>query len=100
MKLKICGLSNPDEVKTCVNNNVNFCGFILNYAKSHRYITYEKAKELSSIKKNKAQYVGVLVKPSFNELEKYSKLNLDYFQLYGQYDNKSLLDIKKNLKKN
>ena len=99
MKLKICGLSNPDEVKTCVNNNVNFCGFILNYAKSHRYITYEKAKELSSIKKNKAQYVGVLVKPSFNELEKYSKLNLDYFQLYGQYDNKSLLDIKKKFKK-
>ena len=99
MKLKICGLSNPDEVKTCVNNNVNFCGFILNYAKSHRYITYEKAKELSSIKKNKAQYVGVLVKPSFNELEKYSKLNLDYFQLYGQYDNKSLLNIKKKFKK-
>ena len=99
MKLKICGLSNPDEVKTCVDNNVNFCGFILNYAKSHRYITYEKAKELSSIKKNKAQYVGVLVKPSFNELEKYSKLNLDYFQLYGQYDNKSLLDIKKKFKK-
>ena len=99
MKLKICGLSNPNEVKTCVNNNVNFCGFILNYAKSHRYITYEKAKELSSIKKNKAQYVGVLVKPSFNELEKYSKLNLDYFQLYGQYDNKSLLDIKKKFKK-
>ena len=99
MKLKICGLSNTDEVKTCVNNNVNFCGFILNYAKSHRYITYEKAKELSSIKKNKAQYVGVLVKPSFNELEKYSKLNLDYFQLYGQYDNKSLLDIKKKFKK-
>ena len=99
MKLKICGLSNPDEVKTCVNNNVNFCGFILNYVKSHRYITYEKAKELSSIKKNKAQYVGVLVKPSFNELEKYSKLNLDYFQLYGQYDNKSLLDIKKKFQK-
>ena len=98
MKLKICGLSNPDEVKTCVNNNVNFCGFILNYVKSHRYITYEKAKELSSIK-NKAQYVGVLVKPSLNELEKYSKLNLDYFQLYGQYDNKSLLDIKKKFQK-
>ena len=99
MKLKICGLSNPNEVKTCVNNNVNFCGFILNYVKSHRYITYEKAKELSSIKKNKAQYVGVLVKPSLNELEKYSKLNLDYFQLYGQYDNKSLLNIKKKFKK-
>ena len=51
MKLKICGLSNPNEVKTCVNNNVNFCGFILNYAKSHRYITYEKAKSYQVLKK-------------------------------------------------
>ena len=41
----------------------------------------EKAKELLSISKNQTQYVGVLVKPSSEELEKFSKLNLDYFQL-------------------
>ena len=88
MKLKVCGLSKPIEVETCVNNDVNFCGFILNYPKSHRYISYEKANELLSINKNKTLYVGVLVNPSLEEIVNFSKLNLDYFQLYGHYDNK------------
>ena len=99
MKLKVCGLSNPKEVEICVKNNVNFCGFILNYPKSHRYISFEKAKELLNIDKNKTQYVGVLVEPSLEELKKFSQLNLDYFQLYGQYDNKSLENIKNKFKK-
>ena len=84
MKLKVCGLANPVEVETCVDNGVSFCGFILNYPKSHRYISYEKANKLFNINKKKTQYVGVLVKPSLEELEKFSQLNLDYFQLYGQ----------------
>ena len=99
MKLKVCGLSNPIEVETCINNDVNFGGFILNFPKSHRFISYEKAKNLLSIDKKKIQYVGVLVNPSFKELEKFSKLDIDYFQLYGQYDNKSLINIKNNFQK-
>ena len=99
MKLKVCGLSNPSEVEICINNDVNFCGFILNYPKSHRYVSYEKAKELINIDKNKTQYVGVLVEPSFEELKKFSQLNLDYFQLYGHYDNKSIENIKNKFKK-
>ena len=94
MKLKVCGLSKPFEVEACIKNGVNFCGFILNYPKSHRYVSYEKAKELIGINKKATKYEGVLVKPSFRELEKFSQLNLDYFQLYGQYDNKSLENIK------
>ena len=46
MKLKVCGLSNPIEIETCINNDVDFCGFILNYPKSHRFINYEKAEKL------------------------------------------------------
>ena len=99
MKLKVCGLSNPIEVETCVKNNVDFCGFILNYVKSHRYITYERAKDILTINKQKTQYVGVLVKPTLKDLEKFSKLNLDYFQLYGQYNNNSLAEIKNKFKK-
>ena len=99
MKLKICGLSRSGEVETCIKNGVNFCGFILNYPKSHRYISFEKAKEILSINKNTTKYVGVLVKPSIKELEKFSQLNLDYFQLYGQYNNRLLSDIKNKFKK-
>ena len=100
MKLKVCGLSNPIEIETCVENGVDYCGFILNYPKSHRYISLDRAKELTKINKLNSKYVGVLVSPSNKELEKYSKLHLDYFQLYGNYSNDLLIDIKKRFNKN
>ena len=99
MKLKICGLSKAIEVETCVNYEVDYCGFILNYPKSHRFISLDVAKNLTSIKKDKTQYVGVLVKPSQAELEIFSKLSIDYFQLYGNYSAKDILDIKTKFQK-
>ena len=99
MKLKICGLSNPYEVEACVSLNVNYCGFILNYPQSHRYISLRKAKELTNINKGNTKYVGVLVQPSKEELNKFSKLKLDYFQLYGDFNSYELLQIKKEFKK-
>ena len=100
MKLKVCGLSHPIEVETCVSSNVNYCGFILNYPKSHRYISLDKAKNLTGIKKKNSKYVGVLVEPSSLELDKFSKLNLDYFQLYGNYKCDELIKIKENYRIN
>ena len=61
MKVKVCGLSTVEQVKTCVDLEANYCGFILNYPKSHRFIQLEKAKELTSIDKKDTKYVGVLV---------------------------------------
>tara|TARA_Y100000590_G_scaffold282654_1_gene317992 strand:- start:97 stop:714 length:618 start_codon:yes stop_codon:yes gene_type:complete len=99
MKAKICGLSNADHVRTCVDLGVNFCGFILNYPKSHRFIKFEKAEELTNIKKKDSKYVGVLVNPKINELEKFSKLNIDYFQIYGNYNEKLIYNIKSKFNK-
>jgi phosphoribosylanthranilate isomerase len=100
MKLKVCGLSKSIDVETCVDNNIDYCGFILNYPKSHRYITLDRAKKLTDINKKNSKYVGVLVNPDENELEKFSQLNLDYFQLYGNYTESSLSKIKERYKKN
>ena len=55
MKLKICGLSRPSEVETCINNGVDFCGFILNFPKSHRYINNELANKLTNLDKKKSR---------------------------------------------
>ena len=63
MKVKICGLSNLKHVKTCVKYNADFCGFILNYPKSHRYISYKKAIELTNIKKKKYKICWSISKP-------------------------------------
>ena len=99
MKLKVCGLSNSIEVETCVSLQVNYCGFILNYPKSHRYVTLDKAKNLTNINKKNTKYVGVLVKPTQEELNEFSKLNLDYFQIYGDYNSDQLLQTKDKFKK-
>ena len=99
MKVKICGLSTPEQVKASISYGANFCGFILNYPKSHRFIKFEKAQELTNIKKEKTKYVAVLVKPTEKELEKFSKLKIDYFQIYGKYNNESILKIKSKFNK-
>ena len=55
MKVKICGLSTAEQVQTSIKYGADFCGFILNYPKSHRFIEFEKAKELTNIEKKKNQ---------------------------------------------
>ena len=99
MQAKVCGLKTAEEVKTCVSNNANYCGFILNYKKSHRFINYQTAKQLTQINKKNTFYVGVLVNPSEEEFKTFSSLNFDYFQIYGEYSSKEIELIKKNYKK-
>ena len=94
MKVKICGLTKAEHVKTCVEYGSDYCGFILNYSKSHRFIDFEKAKELTNIDKKSTKYVGVLVNPKNEELEKFSTLNVDYFQIYGNYSSEYIKNIK------
>ena len=99
MKVKVCGLSTIMQVKTCINYGADFCGFILNYPKSHRFISFKKALELTNLKKKNTKFVGVLVNPKMNELKKFSKLKIDYFQIYGDYNNKQIMNIKSKFKK-
>ena len=51
------------------------------------------------LEKKNTKFVGVLVKPSNEEFEIFSKLNLDYFQIYGDYSEEKIKEIKKNYKK-
>ena len=98
MQAKVCGLSTTEQVKTCIAYGANFCGFILNYKKSHRFINYQNAEQLTQINKKDTFYVGVLVNPSREELKSFSNLNLDYFQVYGNYSEKHLKEIKDKYK--
>ena len=94
MQVKVCGLKTAEQVEVCVEHGANFCGFILNYKKSHRFINYQTADRLTRIDKKNTAYVGVLVDPTIDELKIFSKLNLDYFQIYGDLGVKQLELIK------
>jgi len=99
MKVKICGLSTAEQVEISIKYGADFCGFILNYPKSHRFIEFEKAKKLTEVEKKNTKYVAVLVNPKEDELEKFSKLNIDYFQIYGNYNSNLISNIKSKFNK-
>ena len=71
----------------------------MNYTTSHRNISLEKAKELTKINKGNTKYVGVLVEPTIEQLNQFSELNFDYFQLYGNFHTNELMSIKDKFKK-
>ena len=99
MQAKVCGLSTTEEIETCIKYGASFCGFILNYKKSHRFIDYQTAEYLMKINKKNTAYVGVLVDPTTEELKAFSNLNLDYFQIYGNFSADQIADIKSKYNK-
>jgi phosphoribosylanthranilate isomerase len=94
MQVKVCGLQTTEQVESCVENGANFCGFILNYKKSHRFIDYQTADQLTQINKKEASYVGVLVNPTMDEIKTFSNLKLDYLQIYGDLTLEQIASIK------
>ena len=81
---KICGIKDSDTLNFVLNHPYppTFVGFICNYPKSSRYIEPKDLKKLLNVKKNKSEFVAVLVKPRIQILEKIKNLPFDYYQLY------------------
>ena len=69
---KICGIKDSDTLNFIINHPYppKFIGFICNYPKSSRYVELNSLKEMLNIKKNKSEFVAVLVKPDNEILEK------------------------------
>ena len=93
-KAKICGLTEINQVKTCIKYGANMCGFILFYPKSHRNLNLNRVEELTSVKNPKSN-VAVMVKPNKSDLEKIKNLNFQYYQIYGNQDPAEINEIKK-----
>ena len=82
-KVKICGLSNIEAVKTAVSAGADYIGFV--FAPSKRQVTVEQAAELTEIIPANVKKVGVFVSPSRAELlEAVDKVGLDFAQVHGQ----------------
>ncbi len=99
MQAKVCGLKTVEQVEICNENGADFCGFILNYKRSHRFIDYQTADQLTKINKKKTSYVGVLVNPTMEEIKTFSNLRLDYFQIYGDLTLEQITLIKSKYNK-
>lgn len=82
-KVKICGLSTKEAVKTAVSAGADYIGFV--FAPSKRQVTLDQATELAKLIPVDVKKVGVFVSPSREELlEAIEKVGLDLVQIHGQ----------------
>jgi phosphoribosylanthranilate isomerase len=82
MKIKVCGMKNPENIKAIRNLEPDFMGFIF-YEKSPRYVG-ENFELSSADLKGRLDKVGVFVNHPTDELiEIAGKYNLDFVQLHG-----------------
>ena len=82
-KVKICGLSTKEAVKTTVSAGADYIGFV--FAPSKRQVTLEQAAELAEIIPANVKKVGVFVSPNRTELlDAIEKVSLDLVQIHGQ----------------
>ena len=89
MKLKICGITNKNDIKFCARY-ADALGFIVEYPKSPRSLSIEKAKKLMKFSPPFISTVPVI--PDFNKaIDIYSKLRPDIIQLHG---NETVDDLK------
>lgn len=95
MKLKICGLKEPDNYMEVIALNPDFTGFIF-YDKSPRAIV-SSTDPFALKAKNNIQRVGVFVDAPISFIQQtVTKFDLDYIQLHGNESVTYISELKKH----
>lgn len=82
-KVKICGLTRPEDVETAILYGADYLGFIVE-AKSSRRLSVMRAAALSRPAKSSAQTVAVVVNPDDALITAITaQMKPDYIQLHG-----------------
>ena len=96
LEAKICGLKKKEDIILSINKGASYCGFIVNYPKSHRNIKSKPSlAKLNSINKKNSKFVAVLVDPTNKDLIKIKDIKFDFIQLHGNESIKRIKEIKK-----
>ncbi len=83
MKIKICGLKNPENINEICSLSPDFVGFIF-YEKSKRYVGAQFDELVVKQISKKIKKVGVFVDEESKKIcELAQKYDLDYIQLHG-----------------
>jgi phosphoribosylanthranilate isomerase len=99
MNLKVCGLTNTNQIQELISMNVDFLGFIF-YEKSPRYVlNHLSLKEIAEIQHYKK--VGVFVNESIRGIaEIASEAQLDVIQLHGNEDDNFIFQLRQIIGEN
>lgn len=100
MKVKICGLYRNEDIEYINTYHPDYCGFIINFPKSHRNITIDRLKQLSPMVDPSIKRVGVFVNEDVDVVISLLKENwIDMAQLHGQEDDAYIQTIKREVNK-
>jgi len=83
VKVKICGITNPEDALLCESCGADYLGFIF-YRGSKRYVSFDEAEEIIKQLSPGTAKVGVFVDEEPEMINKSAEfLHLDYVQLHG-----------------
>ena len=92
--VKVCGQTDPEIIKLCIEQGARLIGFIINYPKSPRSISIEKLKSSTKNIPDKIKKVAVMVNPSIEEVKEISNY-CNVVQLHGDETEEFIQQIKK-----
>tara|TARA_B100000035_G_scaffold72980_1_gene60300 strand:- start:706 stop:1377 length:672 start_codon:yes stop_codon:yes gene_type:complete len=82
-RVKICGLTRPDDVIFAVKAGADALGFVF-YKRSPRYVSPEVARELANLVPAWVSTVGLFVNSGFNEISEVADyVGVSHVQLHG-----------------
>ena len=93
MKIKICGLNPTRDLRTCIDLNVHFLGFVF-YDKSPRNTNLREISILKRYNPKTSHYVSVCVDPTDTFIQENIVGNFEYIQLHGSEPTKRVKEIK------
>lgn len=87
-QVKICGLFRPEDIEAVNAERPDYCGFIINFPKSHRNLSPQQVKELRKNLSEVITPVGVFVdEPVSSVAELVNSGTIAIPQLHGKEDN-------------
>ncbi|WP_185156460.1 phosphoribosylanthranilate isomerase [Chryseobacterium sp. Tr-659] len=95
-KLKVCGLTKPDQIQELIAMNVDFLGFIF-YEKSPRYVLNHMSLEAISAIDHQGK-TGVFVNEKIDTVAEIAqKAGLNFIQLHGDESGDFIIELRKTL---
>ena len=96
-KIKICGLSRPEDITYINEAKPDYCGFIIDVPKSRRNVSISKVRELVQNIESQICPVGVFVNKDCGEVAQLlNEGTIQIAQLHGQEDEAYIRRIQKN----
>lgn len=98
MKIKICGLFREIDIDFVNEAKPDYAGFVLNFPKSHRNISLDKADLLKNRLSAEIQSVGVFVNADFDYIEEAARRKIiDIVQLHGSENADYIAELKRRV---